>query len=160
MSVWLNEAASLDSVGVSTQSCTIHFEGPYETAEHVWSKLKSIAAFYDAAVRCVQNGKPPYATRKDLIDAFVDEKGTHTDPETLVRSVRQVLSGASIIQLPCAVGTISDFEAESRHVSSLLEGQSQAEWEQYRLSIVEGYLDDAYSAFKDIQSVYVDFPES
>ena len=157
MAAWLDEAASL---GPRSQSLSVLFEAPYDTVQHVWSKLKSIAAFYDAAVRCVQNENPPYATRKDLIDAFVDEKGTHTDPETLVRSVRQVLSGASVIQLPCAVGTISDFEAESRHISSLLEGQSQAEWEQYRLSIVEGYLDDADSAFKDIQSVYVDFPES
>ncbi|KAF2830667.1 hypothetical protein CC86DRAFT_165592 [Ophiobolus disseminans] len=160
MASWLNEAVSLGSNGVTSRQCTVHIEGPYGTIEHIWSKVKSTAAFYDAATRCVRNGEQPNATRKDLIDAFVETRGSHTDPEQLAHTVRHILSGTLVIQIPCTLGRISDFEDESQQMSSLLVGQSQAEWEKYRLSIVEGFLDDVDGVFKETQSLYADFPES
>jgi hypothetical protein len=160
MSAWLIEAVSIET---NVSSISIHFEAPEITAEHVWSKVKSIAAFYDAVVRCVQDGKPPYLTTKDVIGAFVDERGTQVDPYVLPRSLRRVLSGLTAVRMSCSMGTISEFKEECSQVALLLDGQPHEAWEEHCLKILEGYIGEGYGGvtdFDDVVSIYADRPGS
>jgi hypothetical protein len=57
--VWINEAVDVSSVGTKRPSLTTRFEGPYDTMQLIWNKVKSVAALYSAAMTCTQNQSRP-----------------------------------------------------------------------------------------------------
>ena len=155
MAAWLIEAYTL---APHDHALTIHFTAPFDTTQLVWNKLKSMAAFYDAALQCARDEKPPFQTQKDLIMASVDDKGCHADPEAMVTTVRWILSGTSMVRMDCVIGTLEEFDEEVRMVAEVLEGKGEKEWEKYRKSIVEGKMEEPESGLRRMMEVYADYP--
>ncbi|KAI1532116.1 hypothetical protein PtrCC142_008189, partial [Pyrenophora tritici-repentis] len=110
---WINEATSLTSSGVTPQSLTIHFDGPYDTVQLIWNRIKSIGALYTAAKACSYNQCFPFLTLNDPEVAFI-RRNSHafSNPDLLPKSVRLILFGDSLVRLPCILGTVEEFEEE------------------------------------------------
>jgi hypothetical protein len=60
--VWTNEVIDASSNGTKRPSPTTRFEGPYDTVQLIWNKVKSVAALYSAAMTCTQNQSRPFPT--------------------------------------------------------------------------------------------------
>ena len=91
--------------------------------------------------------------------AFCNENdAAFCNPETLPVSVRQIISGKGLVQVPCIIGTMADFDYECAHVSALLHGKPKEAWEAHRKSILEGVLEDDGQDLFSIQSQYTRYP--
>jgi hypothetical protein len=157
--VWINEAVDVSSVGTKRPSLTTRFEGPYDTVQLIWNKVKLVAALYSAAMTCTQNQSRPFPTWDELAMAFSNEDdAAFSNPELLPASVRLILSGDSHVHLPCIIGTVVEFDEECAYISDLLGDRPREDWEAHRDNILEGVLDDPKVDFKDILSQYADYP--
>jgi hypothetical protein len=158
--VWINEAVDASSNGTKCPSLTTRFEGPYDTVQLIWNKVKSVAALYSAAMTCTQNQSRPFPTRDELAMTFSNEDdAAFSNPELLPASVRLVLSGDAHLHLPCIIGTIIEFDEECAHVSGLLGDRPREDWEAHRDAILEGVLDDPGVDYKAILTQNADYPE-
>ena len=153
---WINEAVSLSWGRDTRPSIKTHFVGPFDTVQLIWNKVKAVAALYAAAVACAHEKRQPFPTRDDLAMAFANQdEAAYSSPETLLSSVKHILSDDSLVHFPCILGTMSEFDQECEYVSSLLRDRPKEEWEAYRNSILEGVIEEEGMDFKSIQSRYV-----
>jgi hypothetical protein len=77
----------VSSVGTKRPSLTTRFEGPYDTMQLIWNKVKSVAALYSAAMTCTQNQSRPFPTWDELAMAFSNEDdAAFSNPELLPAS--------------------------------------------------------------------------
>ncbi|KAA8626277.1 hypothetical protein TUN199_04358 [Pyrenophora tritici-repentis] len=156
---WINEATSLTSSGVTPQSLTIHFDGPYDTVQLIWNRIKSIGALYTAAKACSYNQCFPFLTLNDPEVAFI-RRNSHafSNPDLLPKSVRLILFGDSLVRLPCILGTVEEFEEECEIVYTLLKGRPHEDWEKHRDALLEGLVPDSEN-FRAMQLQYADYAE-
>ncbi|KAI4642467.1 uncharacterized protein J4E79_011529 [Alternaria viburni] len=154
---WINEATSLSLGGNARPPFRTHFVGPFDTVQLVWNKVKDVAALYTAATACTQAQRSPFPTRDDLALVFANYgDAAYSDPELLPASVRHILSGNSLVQFPCIIGTLDEFDEECQYVSTLLQDRNKEDWEAYRNSILEGIIEEEGVDFKTVQSRYAD----
>ena len=155
---WINEAISLSWGRSNRLSLVTHFVGPYDTVQLIWNKVKSVAALYAAAVICTQDQRSPFPTRDDLAMAFANEDdAAFSNSDLLPVSVRHILSENSLVQFPCILGTIDEFNQECQYVSALLWDRPRSDWEAHRNSILQGVLEDDEVDFKTVQSRYAEY---
>ena len=106
---------------------------------------------------CTHDQRSTFPTRDDLALAFANEKDAAcSDPELLPTSVKHILSGNSLVQFPCIIGTLDEFDEECQYVSTLLRDRPNEDWEAYRNSILEGVIEEEGVDFKTVQSRYAD----
>jgi len=154
---WINEASSLSWGRNTHPPFKTQLIGPFDTVQLIWNKVRAVAALYAAAMACTHAQRSPFPTRDDLALAFANEKDAAcSDPELLLISVKHILSGNSLVQFPCIIGTLDEFDEECKYVSTLLRDRLKEDWEGYRDSILEGVIEEEGVDFKTVQSRYAD----
>jgi hypothetical protein len=159
---WILEATTLDSDSITArrEAYLIHFEAPSDTTQVLWDKTKEFAAIYHAAISCHKKGSYPFQNKGDLNMAFTDKGKISCNGESLVRSIQQILAGASVVKLPCMLGTLDEFSEQSERFVSSLEGKAVQKWDECRSEILEGVLECGDVSFKAVQSLYARYPDA
>ena len=152
---WINEATSLSWGRNAHPPFKTQLIGPFDTVQFIWNKIRAVGALYAAAMDCTQDQRSPFPTRDALALAFANEgDAACSDPELLPTSVKHILSGHSLVQFPCILGSMDEFNEECRQVTALLWGRPREDWETYRNNILEGVLQEDGMEFKTVQSRY------
>ncbi|KAG9193879.1 hypothetical protein G6011_03914 [Alternaria panax] len=131
---WINEALHLRDAGMPPSAYRLHFEAPMETAEHVWGAIKSLAAFLHIVAQSsfASRELSPWPVRKPDGDGMS------------VSSVQRILSEDFIVQFPCPMGTLGEFEEEIDRMRDVLRDETIETWWLYGQNLLAGELDTSW----------------
>lgn len=122
----------------------------------VGNGTKTLAAICSAAAACHHKMAVPFQREIDLRRAFVGKCDFDCcDGETVVQTVCKILSGKSGIYMPCMLGTLEEFEDETKRVLARLERHDLNAWGQYRKEALKGELDPPGEGSEAVGGMYV-----